>query len=85
MYNGPPLVEGEKARGRTAVFNSGILRFERRRIKVLPLFDVNPFTLARLVPGVVLADVISLRLSRSFDHGLTFTPGVTGGVLNASS
>ncbi len=85
MYNGPPLVKGEKAQGRTAELNPGIPRFDRRRVKVLLLSDGNPFTLARLVPGVVLADVLSLRLSRSFDHGLTFTPGVTGEVLNASS
>ena len=78
-------MEGEKAQGRTADLNPGILRFDRRRIKVLPLSDGNPFTLARLVPGVVLADVLSLRLSRSFDHDLTFTPGVTVEVLNASS
>ena len=75
----------EEGRRRAADPNPCILRFDRRRIKALPLSDGNPFTLARLVTGDVLAGALSLRLSRSFDHSLIFTPGATGEVPNASS
>jgi hypothetical protein len=53
--------------------------------KYITLSDDNPFTLARQAPRVALADVLVLRLSRSFDHNLTSIQGVTGAVLNASS
>ena len=78
-------MEGEKAQRPTAGSNPGIPRFDLRRIEVLPPSDGNPFTLARRAPGVILAHVLVLRLSRSFDHNLAFTPGITGEVLNASS
>jgi len=44
---------------------------DRRRIEDLPLADGNPFTLARIAPGVAFTDVNNLRFTRPFDNGGT--------------
>ena len=75
----------EKAERQIAGLDPCILHFDRRRIEALPLSVGNPFTLTRTVTGVALGDDLSLRFSRTFDHGLAFTTGVNGEVLNASS
>jgi hypothetical protein len=58
---------------------------QRRSIEYLPPSDGNPFTLTRAVAGVALGDDLSLRFSRTFDHYLASTPGVTKEDLSASS
>jgi hypothetical protein len=51
---------------------------ERRRIEELPLPDGNPFTLARLAPGVAFTDVNNLRFTRPFDNGGTSSISANG-------
>lgn len=51
---------------------------DRRRIEDLPLPDGNPFTLARLVPGVGFTDVNNMRFTRAFDNGGTSSISVNG-------
>lgn len=51
---------------------------DRRRIEDLPLPDGNPFTLARLAPGVAFTDVTNLRFTRPFDNGGTSNISTNG-------
>ena len=51
---------------------------DRRRISELPLPDGNPFTLARLAPGVAFTDVNNLRFTRPFDNGGTSNISTNG-------
>jgi hypothetical protein len=51
---------------------------DRRRIEDLPLPDGNPFTLARMAPGVAFTDTGSLRFTRPFDNGGTSNISTNG-------
>jgi Carboxypeptidase regulatory-like domain len=51
---------------------------DRRRIEELPLADGNPFTLARLAPGIAFTDVNNLRFTRPFDNGGTSSISANG-------
>jgi hypothetical protein len=57
---------------------------DRRRIEDLPLPDGNPFTLARIAPGVAFTDVNNLRFTRPFDNGGTSSITTNGVGLQGS-